>query len=195
MTRPIPFPPTGPLPGPGAPDPPSRRAVIAGLSVAAVATVLTGPAPLRFGTEPDTLTVWKLAADWREPRGPHGKTALESRASRNAAANRYARTERDALDMNLHRCSWAPAVPVAVCRAAFERAWDDLARPWSNPWNGRTVVLLDRRWILADGGAASWREVVGVCGLPLRSESDRSLGDAVADERPNRDGKETVGRD
>ena len=94
-----------------------------------------------------TVTVWRLDPDWGYPRGPHGKTRLRSRASRNAAAHRYARTEADAVAMNLHRCSFAPAVPVEVDGAAFAEPWNSLAAPWTNPWNGEVVEILDDRHV------------------------------------------------
>jgi len=91
------------------------------------------------------MTVWKLDPDWGTPRGPHGKTELHSRASRAAARHRYALTEGDAEAMNLHKCSFAPAVPLSVDGDAFTQLWEPLAYDWRNPWNGRTVRILDDR--------------------------------------------------
>lgn len=95
----------------------------------------------------ETMTVWRLDPDWGYPRGPHGKTRLRSRASLNAAAHRYALTEQDALDMNLHLCSFAPAVPVEVCTAEFMYLWDELAYEWQNPWKDTQVAILDDRCV------------------------------------------------
>jgi TAT (twin-arginine translocation) pathway signal sequence len=97
-----------------------------------------------------TTTVWMLAADWGYPRGPGGKTHLVSRASRNAAANRLARTQQDALDMNLHKCSYAPAIGVEVCQARADAAFATSAADWTSPWNGTTVSVLDLRRLPAD---------------------------------------------
>lgn len=96
----------------------------------------------------ETMTVWRLDADWGYPRGPHGKTKLESKASLSAAKNRWALTEQDALDMNLHLCSWAPAVAVEVNKCAFMEVWDHNgagAYDWKNPWNGSTPRIFDER--------------------------------------------------
>ncbi len=114
------------------------------------------------------MTVWRLASEWEEPRGPHGKTRLESRASRNAATHRWALTEQDALDMNLHLCSWAPAVSVEVNNTAFIQVWNELAYDWENPWNGKTVRILDDRCLphMEDG------EDIFVCALAGATTSD-----------------------
>ncbi|MEO5838371.1 MAG: hypothetical protein ABIQ73_24945 [Acidimicrobiales bacterium] len=98
----------------------------------------------------DTITVWKLASDWDDPRGPSRKTRLTSNASRTAAENRYALTESDALDMNLHVGSWAPALAVVVNRNEFEALWDSLSYDWHNPWNARDVRLFDARHAARD---------------------------------------------
>jgi len=122
-----------------------RRVLIgSGAAGAAAAVAVVGATPVAAAT---TVTVWRLDPDWGYPRGPHGKTRLRSRASRNAAAHRYARTEADALAMNLHRCSFAPAVPVEVDGAAFAELWNSLAAPWTNPWNGEVVEILDDRHV------------------------------------------------
>jgi hypothetical protein len=97
-----------------------------------------------------TTTVWMLAADWGYPKGPHGKTRLVSRASRLGAANRVARTEQEALDMNLHKCSFAPAIEVEVCEARADAAFATWATDWNNPWNRATVSVLDLRRLPAD---------------------------------------------
>jgi hypothetical protein len=97
-----------------------------------------------------TGTAWILDPAWGYARGPHAKTRLVSGASRAAAANRIARTEADALNMNLHQCSWAPAIPTSVCATQFDAAFDAYARDWDNPWNATTVPLLDKRWLPAD---------------------------------------------
>jgi len=96
-----------------------------------------------------TLTVWMLHPAWAYPRGPHGKTRLRSRASRRAVAHRIARSAADAEHMNLHLCSFAPPRPVQVGGHRFLGAWSRYARPWRNPWTGRTVRLLDTRWLPA----------------------------------------------
>ena len=100
---------------------PNRREflVVGGAAAASLAFVAsTGMSAAATGCTDgscSTTTVWMLEPDWGYAWGPHAKTRLISRASRGAAANRVARTEADALDMNLHRCSFAPAVAVSVC--------------------------------------------------------------------------------
>jgi hypothetical protein len=100
------------------------------------------------------MTVWQLASDWDEPRGPNGKTSLISRASRRAAQNRYTLTESNALDMNLHPGSWAPAVPIEVCAEAFTSLWGELSYQWHNPWLAKAVPLLDVRTVGSVGNGA-----------------------------------------
>jgi hypothetical protein len=102
----------------------------------------------RAGASTATMTVWTLSPDWGTPRGPHGKMRLHSNASRRAAANRYALTRADAEAMNLHKCSFAPAVPVTVDAAAFMALWNALAAPWTSPWSGTTTQLIDLRWAI-----------------------------------------------
>jgi hypothetical protein len=97
-----------------------------------------------------TTTVWMLEPDWGYPRGHSGKTRLVSRASRLAAANRVARTQVEALDMNLHKCSFAPAFGVDVCKDRADTAFATWAADWNNPWNGTTVSVLDLRRVSAD---------------------------------------------
>ena len=97
-----------------------------------------------------TTTVWMLDRDWGYPRGPHAKTRLVSRASRAAAANRIARTEADTLDMNLHLCSWAPAVAVQLSATRVDATFESYATNWANPWSGTTVSLVDMRSLPAD---------------------------------------------
>lgn len=94
------------------------------------------------------MTVWRLSSDWGYPRGPHGKTRLESKASLNAAKNRWALTEQDALDMNLHLCSWAPAEAVEVNKCAFMEIWDHNGAGsyvWRNKWKDVDVRIFDER--------------------------------------------------
>lgn len=119
-----------------------RQLLAAGGSVGAAAFLAVGG---RAGAATGTMTVWKLSPDWGTPRGPHGKTHLHSNASRRAAANRFALTRADAEAMNLHKCSFAPAVPVTVDAAAFLALWGAAASPWTSPWSGTTVRLLDLR--------------------------------------------------
>lgn len=148
-----------------------RRAFLALVSSGLVAGVLAAadPAGAAAATTPErvpTRVVWQLATDWHPPRGPHGKTRLVSRASRRAATFRVARTEADALDMNLHPCSFAPAVPRTVCATTFDGWWAAHARPWRNPWSGVTVELLDVRRVgpgvtLADACVPPAAEVAG----------------------------------
>lgn len=131
----------------------TRRRLLAGAAAAGLGLVggLVRARPTLAGCDGacGTLTVWMLHPDWGYPRGPHGKTALRSRASRRAAAHRIARSAADAEHMNLHLCSFAPPRPVQVCEHRFLAAWSRHARPWRNPWNGRTVQLLDTRWLPA----------------------------------------------
>ena len=138
---------------------PSRRHFLAAGATTVAALALSNPLTAPAGAVTSsgcragscaTGTSWMLATDWTEPRGPHGKTRLESRASRTAAANRLARSEAEALDMNLHLCSWAPAVEVPVCASQLDSAFAAYGRTWQNPWNGSQVSLVDRRWLPAD---------------------------------------------
>ena len=138
---------------------PSRRKflILGGATVAAVALVdvgsihasSAGTAGCSAGSC-TTTTAWMLDPDWGYPRGPHAKTRLISRASREAAANRIARTQADALNMNLHPCSWAPAVGIDLCSTRVDAAFESYASNWDNPWNATTVSLVDRRWLPAD---------------------------------------------
>ena len=154
-----------------------RRVLIgSGAAGAAAAVAVVGATPVAAAT---TVTVWRLDPDWGYPRGPHGKTRLRSRASRNAAAHRYARTEADALAMNLHRCSFAPAVPVEVGGAAFAELWDSLAAPWTNPWNGEHVEILDDRHVdRMPGGQDLHAAAFGAHGSTTRAARSSS-GDAA----------------
>ena len=47
--------------------------------------------------------------------------------------------------MNLHQCSFAPAIAVDVCAARADDAFATGAADWNNPWNGATVSVLDLR--------------------------------------------------
>lgn len=149
---------TVPPPGTPAPRTIARRHLLLGTGGVA-ALGLTLGATTDAGADADAaagaMTVWRLDADWGAPRGPHGKTELHSRASRAAARHRYALTDRDALAMNLHKCSFAPAVPLSVDRVAFTHLWEPLAYEWRNPWNGRTVRIFDDRHAsrIPDGAA------------------------------------------
>ncbi len=131
--------------------PDRRQFLVAGAaSIAAIASVDFFSASAHAATtcgagSCTTTTVWMLDPDWGYARGPHGKTRLVSAASRRAAANRVARTEAEALDMNLHQCSFAPAVAVDVCAARADDAFAAGAADWNNPWNGATVSVLDLR--------------------------------------------------
>jgi hypothetical protein len=130
-----------------------------------------------LGSCPKT-TVWMLDPDWGYLRGPHGKTRLVSRASRLAAENRVARTEQEALDMNLHKCSFAPAIPIEVCADRAVTAFASGATDWNNPWNGSTVSVLDLRRLPANEGlfAASASSSPGGAGpLAFTGSGDRRL--------------------
>ncbi len=114
-----------------------------------------------------------LDPDWGYPRGPHAKTHLVSRASRTAATNRIVRSEEDALDTNLHRCSWAPAVQVPACSTRLDAAFAAYARQWQNPWNGATVSLIDLRWLPPD------TDLFDVSGECIASRARRALATAA----------------
>jgi hypothetical protein len=138
---------------------PSRRQFLAFAGAVAFATACSDAVPSSAlaatssgcsGDACSTGTAWILDPAWGYARGPHAKTRLVSGASRAAAANRIARTEADALNMNLHQCSWAPAIPTSVCATQFDAAFDKYARDWDSPWNDTTVTLLDKRWLPAD---------------------------------------------
>lgn len=111
-------------------------------TVTAFGVMDAGAAP-----ESETLVVWKLDPDWGYPRGPHGKTRLRSASSRTAAKYRYALSESDAVAMNLHKCSYAPAVPITVKRARFSTLWDRLSYEWRNPSTGEVVRIIDGRHV------------------------------------------------
>jgi hypothetical protein len=133
-------------PGPDHPHPLTRRGLLQAALFAAMPVLAAGHRVARADCHvAETMTVWRLDPDWGYPRGPHGKTRLVSRASRTAARHRYALSERDALDMNLHLCSFAPAVAIEVRRDEFMALWDELAYRWSNPWLGGSVWVLDDR--------------------------------------------------
>ncbi len=168
---------------------PSRRHFLATGATTVAALALSNPLAVPAGAATSsgchagscaTGTGWMLATDWTEPRGPHGKTRLESRASRTAAANRLARSEAEALDMNLHLCSWAPAVEVPVCAPQLDAAFAAYGRTWQNPWNGSQVSLVDRRWLPADFDvftcpAASTEVAPAGSGLAFTGASSRRL--------------------
>lgn len=169
----------------------SRRALLGGVAVLTAGAAAFGGSA--GATTRDTITVWQLATEWREPRGPHGKTRLRSRASRNAARHRFALTRADAENMNLHKCSWAPAVPVVVSRQRFLELWDVLAYDWTNPWNGQTVRLLDSRHVhRVPNGADRFAEAFEPAdappsGQPPTAPEGRSDGEASTPPgRPNR---------
>jgi hypothetical protein len=130
------------------PHPLTRRGLLQTAVYAAIPVLAAGHRVARADCHvAETMTVWRLASDWGYPRGPNGKTRLVSRASRNAASHRYALSERDALDMNLHLCSCAPASALVVRQDEFMTLWDELAYRWSNPWLGRSVWVLDDRHV------------------------------------------------
>lgn len=104
--------------------------------------------------------MWQLDPDWGYPRGPHAKTRLVSNASRRAAQNRIALSEEDALEMNLHLCSFAPAVAHTVCAATFADLWQRHSYGWTNPSSGTVVQVLDRRHLSAVDAA----RIDGACG-------------------------------
>lgn len=152
------------------------RTAVAGGTVAATA-ILADPVHAQEGNPQlpscetsceldDLMVVWHLQTDWGFPRGPHGKTKLKSKASKIAAKHRWALTEQDALDMNLHLCSWAPAVPVLVNKCAFMSIWDHDGAgsyTWANPWNGADVNLFDTRCLAhIENGDAVWADAFDV---------------------------------
>jgi hypothetical protein len=119
---------------------------------------------------PATMEVFQLEPDWGTPRGPHGKLRLLSTASRRAAANRIALNTDDALAMNLHPCSFAPARAVTVSTAAFTALWTDFSYVWHNPWANTDVRILDLRRVLADpNGAARWAAATNLAAPVLPS--------------------------
>ena len=128
----------------------SRRSFIAGVVGATVGLPLFGStAAAQAGGV--NMTAWRLDPDWGFARGPNNKTRLFSNASRQAAAHRWAIAEADALDMNLHLGSWAPAVQVLVDRTAFMQMFDAAGYVWQNPWKNVGVRILDDRHELGLG--------------------------------------------
>jgi hypothetical protein len=122
------------------------------VTLAAAGTGIAGAAPLS-----PTMEVFQLDPDWGTPRGPHGKLRLVSRASRRAATNRIALSSDDALAMNLHPCSFAPARALTVNTLAFTALWTDFSSVWHNPWANVDVRILDlRRVLAAPDGPARW---------------------------------------
>jgi len=108
----------------------------------------------------DTMVVYRLQSSWDLPRGPHGKTTLSSNASKTAAKHRWALTQNDALNMNLHKCSWAPAEAVVVAKEPFMQIWSSDhagSYTWKNPWNGSAPRIYDSRCLEhLEGGAQLW---------------------------------------
>lgn len=144
-----------------------------------------------------TMTAWRLDPDWGYPRGPHGKTRLESKASRNAAKNRWALTEQDALDMNLHLCSWAPAVPVEVQTCAFMHIWNHNGAgsyEWKNPWNDTKVQIFDERCLPhIDASGELWQQALNpTCAAPKTDDTDTNTGTGTGTDT-NTDTGETAG--
>lgn len=132
----------------------------------------------------ETMTVWRLDPDWGYARGPHNKTKLESNASRQAAKNRWALTKRDALDMNLHKCSWAPAVPVEVDKCAFMEIWDHNGAgsyEWKNPWNQASVQIFDERCLPhIDDSGELWKKALNPqCGTSDQESSGANGGSST----------------
>jgi len=155
-----------------------RRSFLGGLTatVATLATIATtmdaaSAAPVSSCTTgceiEDFMVVWRLDSNWGYPRGPHGKTKLNSNASRKAASYRWALTEQDAEDMNLHLCSYAPAVPVVVRRCTFMDIWDHNGAgsyEWKNPWKDITVRIFDTRCLAhIPNGQTLWDEAFSGC--------------------------------
>jgi len=143
-----------------------RREFLVGSGVAGVA-ILSGPGSVVAAVEKgncEQLTVYKLSPDWGYPRGPNAKTKLRSRASITAAEHRYALTAADAEAMNLHLCSYAPAVPTEVCKAAFMTLWDGGGYEWLSPFKDKTVRIFDsRRYELVERG----EELLEEAGIPV----------------------------
>lgn len=140
-------------------------ATLAALAVPSVAEAQQeASGPTQSGSGPDvvcdTMVVYRLQSSWDTPRGPHGKTELNSNASKTAAAHRWALTEKDALDMNLHKCSWAPAEAVVVAREPFMEIWSSNhagSYTWENPWNGSSPRIYDSRCLEhLEGGDELW---------------------------------------
>lgn len=124
-----------------------RRLIQVGIGSIGAMAMHSNPAMADSCVTCPRMTVWHLETNWAQPRGPNGKTRLVSRASRRAAQHRYALTNQDALDMNLHLCSWAPASATEVCRETFMGLWNELAYEWNSPWLGRSVRLFDIRHV------------------------------------------------
>jgi hypothetical protein len=97
-------------------------------------------------------------------------------------------TEADALDMNLHLCSWAPAASTEVCSEAFMGLWDEAAYDWHNPWLDKPVHIFDIRSVaaLADGEARLAHALLvddmgsGVCPPDPADPDDVAVGGVVA---------------
>jgi hypothetical protein len=160
-----------------------RRGFLALAGAGGLALVAGSAGSARAASAGPTITVWQLDPDWGYPRGPHAKTRLISRASRRAAANRYALSEQDALDMNLHLCSFAPAVERTVSAATFGGLWDLVSYEWTNPSSGTVVRVLDRRHLSAAEAASLDRAAApaagGGTGLPATAAAARDADDPV----------------
>ena len=98
-------------------------------------------------------------------------------------SKRWALTEEDALNMNLHLCSHAPAFPVTVKKSEFMRIWNDPngSYVWSNPWNGVDVRILDERHLSdIDDSDDDWDIALCVAGAGLTNTPTTTAAPAAA---------------
>jgi hypothetical protein len=136
-----------------------RRRFLGVAGVGALSVFAGSVSKAQAASTGQAVAVWQLDPDWGYPRGAHAKTRLVSRASRRAAQNRFALSEQEALDMNLHLCSFAPAVMRTVCADTFVDLWQRRSYEWTNPWSGRVARVLDRRHLSLSDAA----QLEGAC--------------------------------
>lgn len=96
-----------------------RRAfLLSGLTAAATFGATT---PAAGAQSAETVTLWKLSADWGYPAGPKGKTRCKGRACHSHAANKLYLSAAHATAGRTHKCCVAQPYPIEIPAATYER--------------------------------------------------------------------------
>ena len=96
-----------------------RRAfLLSGLTAAASFGATTQAAGAQAA---ETITLWKLSADWGYPAGPKGKTRCKGRACYSHAANKLYLSEAHATAGRTHKCCVAQPCPIEIPVATYQR--------------------------------------------------------------------------
>lgn len=136
-----------------------RKFILVGLGVgSAVGTLSSGasasPTAAR-GALDDTVTLWRLSADWGYPAGPKGKTRCKGQACHSHAANKIYETEAAALAGRLHVCCVAQPVSFEIPADVHHDMSAAPPTPRRRPKQG--PELTDLRY---QGLAEAWRRAV-----------------------------------